>query len=77
MVSQYQSKIQDAKRYGLIKETFDFKAVIDDRFLKQALRELNLENYWKPVDAAGKPQELTSSCSKRCIPIGRFGGLLT
>ncbi|MEI9948532.1 MAG: ABC transporter substrate-binding protein [Pseudomonadota bacterium] len=56
VVTQYQSKIQDSKRYGLIKETFDFKTVIDDRFLKQALRELNLENFWKPVDAAGKPK---------------------
>jgi sulfonate transport system substrate-binding protein len=56
VVSQYQSKIQDSKRYGLIKETFDFKSTVDDRFLKQALKDLNLENYWKPVDAAGKPK---------------------
>jgi sulfonate transport system substrate-binding protein len=56
VVSQYQGKIVDAKRYGLIKETFDFKASIDDRFLKQALRDLNLESYWKPVDPAGKPK---------------------
>jgi sulfonate transport system substrate-binding protein len=55
-VTQYQSKIQDAKRYGLIKDTFDFKSTVDDRFLKQALKDLNLENYWKPVDATGKPK---------------------
>jgi hypothetical protein len=37
----------------LIKETFDFRAVVDDSFLKQVLRELNLENYWAPVDPTG------------------------
>jgi len=56
VISQYQAKIQDAKRYGLIKETFDFKSTIDDRFLKQELRELNLENFWKPVGSDGKPK---------------------
>jgi sulfonate transport system substrate-binding protein len=53
VVAQYEKNIKEAKRFGLIKETFSFKAVVDDSFLKAVLRELNLENYWAPVDASG------------------------
>jgi sulfonate transport system substrate-binding protein len=53
LVSQYEKNIKEAKRFGLIKETFNFRAVVDDSFLKQVLRELNLENYWTPVDTTG------------------------
>ena len=53
VISQYEKNITEAKRFGLIKETFSFRAVVDDSFLKQVLRELNLENYWAPVDASG------------------------
>lgn len=53
VITQYEKNISEAKRFGLIKETFNFRAVVDDSFLKQALRELNLENYWQAVDASG------------------------
>lgn len=53
VVAQYEKNINEAKRFGLIKETFNFRATVDDSFLKAALKELNLENYWAPVDASG------------------------
>jgi len=53
VVTQYQKNIQAAKRYGLIKQEFDFKATIDDSFLKRALKDLKLEGFWNPVGEAG------------------------
>jgi sulfonate transport system substrate-binding protein len=53
VVTQYEKNISEAKRFGLIKRTFDFRAVVDDSFLKQVLKELNLETYWSPADASG------------------------
>jgi sulfonate transport system substrate-binding protein len=53
VITQYQNNIIAAKRYGLIKQTFNFTSVVDDSFLKQVLKELNLESYWAPVDASG------------------------
>jgi sulfonate transport system substrate-binding protein len=53
LFSQYEKNIREAKRFGLIKETFTFRATVDDSFLKAALKELKLEDYWAPVDATG------------------------
>jgi sulfonate transport system substrate-binding protein len=54
LVSQLKAKIPLAKRFGLIRETFDFESLIDRRFLNQSLKELNLESYWPQVSASGQ-----------------------
>lgn len=54
--AQYKKAISDAKRFGLIKNEFSFEAWADPTFLKQVLKELNLEHYWQEYDASGKPK---------------------
>jgi len=53
-VSQYTQQVAQAKRFGLIRNTFSVKEWIDPSFLQQALKELGLENYWQPADETGK-----------------------
>jgi sulfonate transport system substrate-binding protein len=52
-VSQYEAQVLQAKKYGLIRNTFDVKSWIEPRFLNEVLKELNLESYWQPADKAG------------------------
>jgi len=54
VVSQYNRNIQEAKRFGLIRNTFRFEDWQEPRFLKEVLREYGLENYWEAVDKDGK-----------------------
>jgi sulfonate transport system substrate-binding protein len=56
VTAQYKKAISDAKRFGLIKNEFSFEAWTDTSFLKQVLKELNLEHYWQEYDASGKPK---------------------
>jgi len=56
VTARYKLQIQEAKRFGLIRQTFDFDAWKDPQYLEQALKELKLENYWQPRDASGKPR---------------------
>ena len=51
-VGEYTKNISEAKRFGLIRETFSLEKWIDKRFLDAALKELGLENFWQPVPAA-------------------------
>ena len=53
--SQYNTNIQEAKRYGLIRKTFSFEEWYEPRFLNEVLRELNLQDYWAPYGKDGKP----------------------
>ena len=53
-VSQYDRNINEAKRFGLIRNTFQFEEWAEPRFLNEVLRELGLEHYWEPVDKDGK-----------------------
>jgi hypothetical protein len=48
-VARYKSSIVDAKRYGLIKNTFDFEPWVDASFLNAVLKEENLDGFWKPL----------------------------
>jgi len=57
IVSQYNWNIQEAKRFGLIRNTFRFEDWYEPKFLKQALADLELEHYWKPADKDGKLQD--------------------
>jgi sulfonate transport system substrate-binding protein len=54
LVSQLKAKVPLAKKFGLIRETFDFESLIDRRFLNQALKDLSLEAYWPNVSASGQ-----------------------
>ncbi|KYF51489.1 nitrate ABC transporter substrate-binding protein [Sorangium cellulosum] len=56
LIARYKSAVADAKKFGLIRRTFDVDAWIDQRFLREALKELNLEHYWPEFDASGKPK---------------------
>lgn len=56
ITSQYNTNIQEAKRFGLIRRTFDFNEWVEPRFLNEVLRELNLEDCWAPVGKDGKPK---------------------
>jgi sulfonate transport system substrate-binding protein len=54
LVSQLKAKIPLAKRYGLIKQTFDFESLIDRRFLDRALKDQKLESYWPQLPPSGQ-----------------------
>jgi sulfonate transport system substrate-binding protein len=60
LAAQYKQQISDAKRFGLIKNTFDFDTWSDPRFLTQVLKELHLENYWEAVGVSGKPTRVAA-----------------
>jgi sulfonate transport system substrate-binding protein len=56
LVSQYETNIQEAKRFGLIRKTFSFEEWAEPRFLNEVLRELELDGYWVPHGKDGKPK---------------------
>jgi len=56
ITTQYNSNIQEAKRFGLIRKTFSFEEWAEPRFLNEVLKELNLEGYWVPYGKDGKPK---------------------
>jgi sulfonate transport system substrate-binding protein len=58
LVSQYNTNIQEAKRFGLIRKTFTFEEWAEPRFLNEVLRELNLEQYWVQYGKDGKPKSI-------------------
>jgi sulfonate transport system substrate-binding protein len=55
ITAQYKQQINDAKRFALIKNTYDYDGWTDTRYLTAALKELGLENYWEPIGPSGKP----------------------
>ena len=60
LAKRYKFQISEAKRMGLLRETFSFEDWAEPKFLQQALKELNLENYWLPRGDDGKPQSSTT-----------------
>lgn len=52
-VTQYKKQITEAKRFGLIKNTFSFDSWVEPKFLNQVLAELKLQSYWTPADPSG------------------------
>lgn len=56
LISQYNKNIEEAKRFGLIRNPFRFEDWYDPQFLQEALKELQLENFWVPYGADGKPK---------------------
>jgi sulfonate transport system substrate-binding protein len=53
IVSTYKWNIREAKRFGLIRNDVDYGQWVDPTFLQRALKELSLEDYWKPVGESG------------------------
>ena len=48
--TRYGFQIGEAKRLGLVRNTFDFADFADPSFLNAVLKELNLQDYWQPRD---------------------------
>jgi sulfonate transport system substrate-binding protein len=59
LISQYNRNIQEAKRFGLIRNTFRFEDWYEPQFLQQVLKELDLQDYWVEYGADGKPKGKT------------------
>jgi len=59
LISQYNKNIQEAKRFGLIRNTFRFEDWYEPQFLQQVLKELNLQEYWVEYGSDGKPKTKT------------------
>ncbi|HET9959071.1 MAG TPA: hypothetical protein VFQ61_31485 [Polyangiaceae bacterium] len=56
VVTRHTFQIEQAKRLGLIRRSFDFGEMVNPTFLSAALKELALVGFWKPRDAqTGKP----------------------
>jgi sulfonate transport system substrate-binding protein len=55
VASRYKLQIDEAKRLGLTRTTFSFDEWVDTSFLNQALKELNLQDFWQPRDSSGNP----------------------
>ncbi|HEY6878570.1 MAG TPA: hypothetical protein VI299_11160, partial [Polyangiales bacterium] len=53
-VTQYEGQVAQAKKFGLIRNTFDVKSWLEPRFLNEVLKELGLQDYWKPADRDGR-----------------------
>ncbi|MES2186680.1 MAG: ABC transporter substrate-binding protein [Pseudomonadota bacterium] len=52
-VSHYADVIDGARKVGIIRQTYDAQAWADPSFLNRALKELKLETFWTPTNAAG------------------------
>jgi sulfonate transport system substrate-binding protein len=56
VLSRYTFQINEAKRLGLTRNTFDLREWIEPNLLNSVLKELNLEGYWAPRDTNGVPR---------------------
>jgi len=55
VAERYKLQIKEAKRLGLIRDTFTWETWIDPKYLEGALKELGLENFWQLRGLDGKP----------------------
>jgi sulfonate transport system substrate-binding protein len=53
VIGRYKAAIADAKRFNLVRSTFDVEPWIDRSFLNAVLRELSLEGYWAEFATSG------------------------
>ena len=56
IVSRYNFQINEAKRLGLTRNTFDFREWVEPSLLNTVLQELGLQSYWAPRDESGQPR---------------------
>ncbi|WEX91709.1 ABC transporter substrate-binding protein (plasmid) [Sinorhizobium garamanticum] len=54
VVARYKDKVARAKTYGLIKGDVDVDGWLEPKYLRQALKELKLENHWSSLTANGE-----------------------
>lgn len=59
-----QRDIEDAKRFNLIRQPFSLEEWKDTRYLDQALKQLQLEEFWPRHDARGQPVSAESLASQ-------------
>jgi len=55
LASRYKLQIEQAKRLGLLREAFSYDDWLEPKFLAEALKELNLTDFWQPRGQDGKP----------------------
>jgi sulfonate transport system substrate-binding protein len=55
VASRYRLQIDEAQRFGLTRRGFSFDEWTELRFIKQALQELGLGDYWKQRGLDGRP----------------------
>ena len=55
--ARYDLQIKESKRLGLTRNLFSLKEWSEPRFLKEALKELGLENFWQRRGLDGKPSK--------------------
>jgi sulfonate transport system substrate-binding protein len=46
LIARYKISVGDAKKYGLIRKTFEVESWVDATFLEQVLKEEKLESFW-------------------------------
>jgi sulfonate transport system substrate-binding protein len=56
IVSRYNFQINEAKRLGLTRNTFDFREWVEPSLLNAVLQELSLQAFWAPRDESGQPR---------------------
>ncbi|MDY7578820.1 ABC transporter substrate-binding protein [Herbaspirillum sp. RTI4] len=54
LIARYKDSVEQAYRFKLSRHKFDVDQWIDQRYLKAALKELKLENFWPVYQADGK-----------------------
>ena len=52
-ISHYTDVIDGARKVGIVRQTYDARTWADPSFLNRALKELQLESFWTPTNAAG------------------------
>jgi sulfonate transport system substrate-binding protein len=56
VAERYKLQIKEAKRLGLIRDTFTWETWVEPKYLQGALKQLGLETFWQQRGAAdGKP----------------------
>lgn len=67
LLGRYTDAIADARRYGLIRKSFDVEPWVDTRFLAHALEESQLGTFWTPL-APQRASTASPSASPSSIP---------
>lgn len=56
LAARYTQSIQDARKFGLLRNTFNFEEWVERRFLNAGLKQLGLEGEWQPEPATPGPR---------------------
>ena len=63
LIARYKTSIADAKRYGLIRNSFEVESWVDTRLLESVLKEEKLEHFWprQTVQSTSPVKQQTAS----------------